>query len=66
MNYSSADEKEFVDNAITAGTYRIDYLYGKVLKINGSSYEFESTFHQLGVTSKNGERFIVRAIYRAI
>lgn len=66
MNYSSADEKKFVDAAITAGTYRIDYSYEKVLKLDGSSYHFESTFNRLGVTGKNGERFIIRAIYRAI
>jgi len=68
MKYASAQEKQFVNDAIKKGTYRIDYAFGQVLKlsIDGLSYMHDFSFYGLGVTSKNSERFIIRALYRAI
>ena len=68
MKYASKQEKQFVNDAIEHDTYRIDYAFGQVLKlsIDGLSYMHDFSFYGLGVTNKNSERFIIRALYRAI
>ena len=66
MNYISQREKQFVDEAIKNSTYRIDYATQSIYILRNGAYLFDASFFGLSVTSKNSERFIVRAIYRAI
>ena len=68
MKYSSEQEKQFVDDAIKNDTYRIDYAYQNIYLFDASqgAYLFDASFYGLGVTRKNSERFILRALYRAI
>ena len=66
MKYASAQEKQFVDNAIKSETYRIDASCKTIFKLNdeGNAYVFENTFWSLSVHCKNSDRFIIRAIYK--
>ena len=64
MKYASEQEKQFVDDAIKNGTYRIDYAYRNIYFLSENAYLFDASFCGLDVSSKNSERFIIRALYR--
>jgi hypothetical protein len=62
MKYLSEHEKQFVNDAVKSETYRIDHTYKTVSPWDKRQHGYN--FHALGVTSKNSDRYIVRAFYR--
>tara|TARA_R100000656_G_C3900519_1_gene118680 strand:+ start:117 stop:377 length:261 start_codon:yes stop_codon:yes gene_type:complete len=62
MDYASTNERQFIDDAIVNGTYKIDHSYKSVSRYDNRNKGFN--FLALGVTSRNSDRFILRALYR--
>ena len=66
MNYDTSTQKSWIDCQINLGTFRIDYSTESIYHLGQAAYFFITSFHALGVTRKNSERFILRAINRSI
>lgn len=66
MKFKSKKEKERVEEAIKNDTFRIDYGYETVSEYSEEhkAYLYAYNFWSLGVDKSNGEKFIIRAVYR--